>query len=240
MSKNILIAAFLFLFSCTTQKNEENTNQTSSNDSLIEITEEIIEEKLPEIQMYTDSVFANDSLIELIRLDSSFRVAIPYATDSNFTKTTLYPCNKCVIRYKVALALIKANNILKERGLRLKMLDCYRPLSVQKKMWDVVPNPVYVADPYTGGASMHNRGFAVDITIVDNSGKELDMGTDFDFFGKEAWPSYRNFSDTILANRDLLIKTLSKVGFRNSRSEWWHYSLRGVNYKVEDLPLPCQ
>lgn len=226
----------LFFFSmCTSEKSSKN-EKTSLADSNEVVTTKISSQ--PKIEMYTEINFSEDSLIELIRLDSSFRVDIPYATDSNFTKTTLYPCNKCLIRYKVAKALVNANNLLKDKGLKLKMLDCYRPLSVQHKMWKVYPNPVYVADPNTGEASMHNRGVAVDVTIVDLSGNELDMGTKFDHFGKEAWPSYRNFSDTILKNRDLLSQTMLKVGFRNSRSEWWHYSLKGVNFKVEDLPLP--
>lgn len=237
-NKLLLTLTIIIMFSCTNTQNEteEQLKDSTSKDSIVEI--EVID-TIPEINMYTEFAFAEDSLIELIRLDSSFRVDIPYATDSNFTKTTLYPCNKCVIRYKVAKALIKANNKLKERGLRLKMLDCYRPLSVQKKMWDVLPNPVYVADPYSGQASMHNRGVAVDVTIEDFSGKELEMGTGFDSFEKKAWPSYRNFPDTILANRDLLIATMDSAGFRNSRSEWWHFSLRGASFKVEDLPLPC-
>ena len=234
----ITVISILFFTSCL---QEVKKIEETELDTFPQVTEEPIEEEIIEqINMYKEMEFANDSLIELVRLDSSFRVDIPYATDSNFTKTTLYPCNKCVIRYKVALALIKANDILKEKGFRLKMLDCYRPLSVQRKMWEVLPNPVYVADPNSKNASMHNRGVAVDVTIIDNSEKELDMGTSFDFFGQKAWPSYRNLSDTILANRDLLISTMNNVGFRNSRSEWWHFSLRGVSYKIEDLPLPCE
>ena len=239
--KIILITAIsiLFFFGCT-QTEKQKKSIENKQDTLVQLKKEILEkDNSKQIKMYSEIEFANDSLIELVRLDSSFRVDIPYATDSNFTKTTLYPCNKCLIRYKVALALIKANDILKEKGLRLKMLDCYRPLSVQRKMWEVLPNPVYVADPNSKNASMHNRGIAVDVTIIDNSENELDMGTGFDFFGVEAHPTYRNFSDTILANRDLIRKTMLDVGFRNSRSEWWHFSLKGVFYKVEDLPLPC-
>lgn len=236
--KQLVLSFFLiFAFACSNNSNKMN-GTNSKPDSLNQIIEK--ENKLPEIEMYTEMNFTDDSLVELIRLDSSFLVDLPYASDSNFTKTKLYPCNKCVIRYKVALALIKANNLLKEKGVKLKMLDCYRPLSVQRKMWEVYPNAVYVADPNSGQASMHNRGVAVDVTLVDMSGNELDMGTPFDYFGKEAWPTYRNFSAEILANRDLLSNTMDMAGFRHSNSEWWHFSLRGVFFPIEDTPLPCE
>jgi len=236
--KYFALISFLifFTFSCTNKQTIIN-EKDSKSDSLAKIEE--MKNTPKKIEMYTEMNFTDDSLVELIRLDSSFLVDMPYATDSNFTKTKLYPCNKCVIRYKVALALIKANNILKEKGVKLKMLDCYRPLSVQRKMWEVYPNAVYVADPNSGQASMHNRGVAVDVTLIDNAGNELDMGTPFDFFGKKAWPTYRDFPAEILANRDLLTNAMDMAGFRHSNSEWWHFSLRGVSFPIEDTPLPC-
>lgn len=106
-----------------------------------------------------------------------------YATTSNFLKEKVYDCAECYLRYKTVKKLIEANQKFIVLGFRIKLYDCYRPLAIQKKMWKIVPNPIYVADPSKG--SIHNRGGAVDITLVDKNGLELEMGTTFDYFGKK-------------------------------------------------------
>jgi zinc D-Ala-D-Ala dipeptidase len=98
-------------------------------------------------------------------------------------------------------------------------------------MWKIVSDPNYVADPKKG--SIHNRGGAVDISLVDRNGKELDMGTPFDFFGVEAAQDYEKLSDTIKENRELLRKAMTRSGFKIFESEWWHYNLK--NAKKENL-----
>mgnify|MGYP006186397759 CR=1 FL=1 len=91
-----------------------------------------------------------------------------------------------------------------KKGFRIKLFDCYRPLDIQKKMWKIVSNPEYVADPKKG--SIHNRGGAVDISLVDAKGKEVEMGTSFDFFGFQASHNYTNLPDAVKANRKFLKK----------------------------------
>jgi D-alanyl-D-alanine dipeptidase len=118
--------------------------------------------------------------------------------------------------------LINANNEFITRGFRIKLYDCYRPLDIQKKMWKIVSNPMYVADPKKG--SIHNRGGAVDITLVDKNGNELDMGTKFDHFGKEAGHNYLQLSENVLENRTLLREVMLNNGFTAFESEWWHYN----------------
>jgi D-alanyl-D-alanine dipeptidase len=93
-------------------------------------------------------------------------------------------------------------------------------------MWTIVSDPKYVANPATG--SIHNRGGAVDITLVDANNMELDMGTKFDFFGEEASHNFKNLPDAVLKNRKLLKKILTKSGFQSLDSEWWHYNLKGA------------
>ncbi|MGB1242618.1 MAG: M15 family metallopeptidase, partial [Chitinophagales bacterium] len=124
---------------------------------------------------------------------------------------------------------------LKEKQPRLSLLvlDCARPWSVQKAMWEVVKGTNqerYVASPY-GGGSIHNYGASVDVTIVDNEGKELDMGTPFDFFGEKAQPRYhQKFLDSgdltleHITNRERLREVMRKAGFRAIESEWWHFN----------------
>jgi len=91
-------------------------------------------------------------------------------------------------------------------------------------MWEIVSNPNYVADPKKG--SIHNRGGAVDISLADSDGKELDMGTPFDFFGPEASHDFENLSEEVKENRKILRKIMTRSGFRIFESEWWHYNLK--------------
>ena len=136
-------------------------------------------------------------------------------------------------------ALIRANDKVMKKGFKIKLFDCYRPLDIQKRMWAIVPNPQYVANPAKG--SIHNRGGAVDITLVDFDGKEVDMGTSFDFFGKEAGHDFEGFSKQIMNNRNLLRKIMVKEHFNSFDSEWWHYNLKaGLNDSVSNFKWDCK
>jgi zinc D-Ala-D-Ala dipeptidase len=162
-----------------------------------------------------------------------------YATNDNFLKTQVYDCPECLLRLKTVKALLEANKKCIKKGYRIKLFDCYRPLDIQKKMWAIVSNPEYVANPAKG--SIHNRGGAVDITLVDANGNELDMGTPFDFFGKEASHNFVDFSSAILKNRKLLKKIMIKNGFISFDSEWWHYNLNGAkNYPISNFKWDCK
>jgi D-alanyl-D-alanine dipeptidase len=133
---------------------------------------------------------------------------------------------------------MEANKIFIKKGYKIKLFDCYRPLDIQKKMWEIVPNPIYVANPNKG--SIHNRGGAVDITLVDKNGKELEMGTDFDYFGIEASHNYPHFSSKIKRNRKLLKRVMIQQKFNSFDSEWWHYNLKSaLNDKVSNAKWKC-
>jgi len=175
--------------------------------------------------------------IELSTLDKSFVYEMRYATTNNFVQKKMYPCAKCFVRPEVAHALVSIQKELKKRNFKLKIFDCYRPGSVQKKLWKIKPDPRYVADPKKG--SMHNRGLAVDVTIVDENGNELDMGTPFDYFGKKAYHNYKQLPDTVLKNRMFLKKLMQKYDMMPITSEWWHYSYRKKTYPIEDWIWTC-
>jgi len=161
-----------------------------------------------------------------------------YATNDNFLKEKVYDCQECYLRYATVKALLKAQAQASRYGYRLRIFDCYRPLSVQKKMWKLVPNPDYVADPAKG--SIHNRGGALDLTLADSLGTPLDMGTAFDHFGPEASPSYENLSDDVLENRRKLRRIMKKAGFRQLPSEWWHFNLKGAReLPISDFRWQC-
>lgn len=163
---------------------------------------------------------------------------LKYATTDNFVETKMYDCARCFLRPKVAEQIIAIHRELQGQGLGLKLFDCYRPRPIQWKLWEKVPDPRYVADPRKG--SMHNRGSAVDLTIIDGKGNELDMGTPFDFFGKEAYHDYTKHSETINANRALLKGIMEKFDFKSIRTEWWHYSYRKKSYELDDMLWKCE
>ncbi|MEM9916487.1 MAG: M15 family metallopeptidase [Bacteroidota bacterium] len=176
--------------------------------------------------------------IDLQWLDPSIMKDIRYATSNNFVKEQLYECPRCLLRPEVAYRMVSAQRELQQKGLGLKVFDCYRPRPVQEKLWEKVPDARYVTPPSKG--SMHNRGSAVDLTIVDQDGKELDMGTDYDYFGREAYHDYTDLDSTVLANRRLLKETMATIELSPIRTEWWHYSYRGKSYPLADMLWECK
>ncbi len=170
---------------------------------------------------------------------ASIEVNFPYATTDNFVKTKLYPCARCFLRPDVAKALGLAHAKLQRQGYGgLRVFDCYRPRAIQRKMWAIKPDPRYVANPDRG--SDHNRGTAVDLTILDRSGKPLDFGTPFDEFSAKAHHIYRNLSPKVLKNRSLLKSTMAAVGFHHVDTEWWHYAWNGTKPAVADWVWDCK
>lgn len=185
------------------------------------------------LQNTNDTTFVN-----VKDVSDAFVYDMKYASKDNFMKQVVYECDKCYLRLKTVKALIEANNDFLKLGYRIKLFDCYRPLDIQKKMWEIVPNPIYVADPSKG--SIHNRGGAVDITLIDKDGKELDMGTSFDFFGEEASHNYQNLSEEIRKNRVYLKQIMTLHNFKSFDSEWWHYNLTtGLNEKISNFKWDC-
>lgn len=171
--------------------------------------------------------------------NEGFILDIRYATTDNFTKKKIYDCAKCYLRPEAAAALKAIQTELKNRfGYSIKLFDCYRPGPYQQRLWDIVPNPDYVTPPNKG--SMHSRGLALDLTLTDQHGKELDMGTPFDFFGKEAHHGYAAHSDAVKRNRWILRSTMEKHGFGSIRTEWWHYSYKGKSWPLDEWVWTCE
>lgn len=195
--------------------------------------------KIPEKGVAIYRELSPASFVDISKLSDDFVFDIKYATPDNFTGITLYECPRCLLRYEVAKALIKANQYFMTKGFRIKLFDCYRPWSVQKRMWEVYQNPNYLANPYTT-ASIHNRGGAVDLTLMDSTGNEMDMGTPFDFFGREAHFAHPNLPDIVKNNRVFLRSGLEQFGFRGIVTEWWHFSYyKAGRYPIADKPFNC-
>jgi zinc D-Ala-D-Ala dipeptidase len=180
---------------------------------------------------------ADTSLVLLKSLDSSIITDVKYATEFNFTKKVLYPSAKIYLRHDAAVQLVKVNDFLKRTfNYRLKVFDGYRPLSVQKIMWKVMPDEKFVANPAKG--SRHNRGCAVDVTLVDANGIELEMGTPYDDFTEKAAPEYPDISDRAKSNRKILNLAMMQFGFIRLETEWWHFDYTGwEKYSILDEPI---
>ncbi len=146
-----------------------------------------------------------------------------YATNNNFTKKILYKSKNCFL-HKIAYEhLCIAQKIAKKIGLKLKIFDAYRPVYVQKKLWDVLPDSKFIAPPKKG--SPHSRGVAIDLTLVDKKDKELNMGTEFDEFSRLSYHGCLDISKESYKNRLLLLGIMTDAGWDFFRNEWWHYQL---------------
>jgi D-alanyl-D-alanine dipeptidase len=160
-----------------------------------------------------------------------------YATPDNFTGRALYPVARCLLQPEVAARLARAAAKLERRGYRLRLYDCYRPLSVQRAMWEAVPRVGFVADPKTG--SLHNRGAAVDVGLSAQDGSELEMPTRFDSFERKAraWAT-AGIPPEARRHRDRLRAAMEAEGFAVNPLEWWHFDADGaLEHPLLDLPL---
>ena len=179
-------------------------------------------------------------LVDIRSISPNVKLDIRYATKNNFTKQQLYRQPRCLLKPKVADNLSQVQADLETRRLSLKVYDCYRPLSVQKLMWKIVPDDRYVANPVNG--SRHNRGSAVDVTLVDKFGKELEMPTGFDDFSDRAHRDYNNVSKAAKENRRTLEAAMIKRGFIALQTEWWHFDAKDwkqsplLNISFEAIP----
>ncbi|MCK0156894.1 M15 family metallopeptidase [Cellulophaga sp. F20128] len=232
------IVILLLLLACKERPQSETLKQSVLSDSttveIIAPTDSKTKPKFKSLSGLADSTF-----VRLADFSDDFAYDMRYATKNNFLKEKVYDCAECYTRVKTVKALLKANKAFMKLGYRIKFFDCYRPNSVQYKMWAIVPNPQYVANPKKG--SIHNKGGAVDITLETLEGKELDMGTDFDFFGKRAYHDNLDLPESILENRKVLKETMEEYGFWSIRTEWWHYNLSTAsNDKVANFKWECE
>lgn len=168
------------------------------------------------------------SLVNVEKEIPSIVIDIRYATPNNFMGVTLYPSALCYVHKNMATVLKMVQAELQSLNLGLKIYDGFRPLSVQKTMWEQIQDARYVANPdvYIGA---HIRGAAVDVTLVDEFGNELVMPSGFDEFSERAHLNYIGGDKQALANRDLLQKVMTKHGLEPIDTEWWHFSLPGWN-----------
>ncbi|QIR36680.1 M15 family metallopeptidase [Tolypothrix sp. PCC 7910] len=179
---------------------------------------------------------ADARLVDIQSINKNVLLDIRYATPNNFLKKKLYPEARCVLRYGAAKQLSLVQQDLAKNKLSLKVYDCYRPLSVQKEMWKILPDERYVGNPAKG--SRHNRGAAVDLTLIDSNGKELEMPSAFDAFTQASHRDYSGGSVQSRKNRQTLEDAMQKRGFTGLATEWWHFDAPDWDkYAVMDAPF---
>lgn len=159
-----------------------------------------------------------------------------YATEGNFTGQVIYDFEDAYLRWGTVKKLRQVSEDLAELGLYLKIWDGFRPVSAQFVLWEVCPNPTYVANPTTGHSS-HSRGNTIDLTLVDENGQELEMPTGFDDFSAKADRNYADCTEAAANNAQILELLMEKHGFKGYSGEWWHFS-DTVNYPVENVFEP--
>lgn len=178
----------------------------------------------------------NPQLVELNTVIPDVVLDIRYATDNNFVGKVLYPSARCFLAEPAAKALAKVQRDLHEQGFQLVVYDGYRPLSVQKIMWEIMPNPNYVADPATG--SRHNRGYAVDVSLLDLYGNPVLMPTEYDNFTERARRDYQDLPAEAIRHRQILEETMVHHDFIPMPSEWWHFDYKGFDkHPVLDISI---
>ena len=177
---------------------------------------------------------SDNELVRVLDLIPDVQLDLKYNTTDNFTEQKLYSTGECLLALGAVKQLILVQDSLRNirsfngtsypEGLGLKIWDGYRPRAIQYLMWEIFPNPVYVANPSSG--SIHNRGGAVDLTLVDlHTGEELALPTEFDYFGEQAHHDYPNLPSDVIANRELLRSMMTEIGgFQIYSFVWWHYT----------------
>jgi D-alanyl-D-alanine dipeptidase len=197
-----------------------------------------------------EQLFRDSGLVDIQEFIPGILVDLKYTTTDNFVHADVYgDLTKCFLRKEAAEKLAKAQELLQSEhsGYSLLVFDGVRPFRVQQYMWDTlkIPNKRNYLSPPSQG-SVHNYGCAVDLTIADSLGHELDMGTPFDFFGELAQPKFEaqmlangKLTKDQHANRLLLRRIMRKAGFFDIHTEWWHFNAFGstsVKSKFSRIP----
>jgi len=203
--------------------------------------------QLPEGFVYLDDVIPD------------IQVELRYCLNNNFVGEPVdgYHAEVCILTKQAAFALKKVQEELKKQNLALKVFDAYRPQRavnhfskwaknvndtlMKQQFYPEVEKRNLFKEGYIASRSRHSSGSTVDLTIVDlETGKELDMGTPYDYFGKASWLLHEDLTKDQKANRMLLHKIMLKHGFRHYPQEWWHFTLRGEPFKNQYFDFPVE
>lgn len=170
-------------------------------------------------------------LVEITPENYDVEFDIRYASYNNFTEKPVYSAAKCFLHVEAAVKLRKAIKLASKLGYRIKIFDAFRPSEAQYKLWEHTPDANFLAPPDKG--SPHSRGVAIDLTLIDSDGNELDMGTDFDAFTELSHHANTKIPAAAQQNRFILLGIMTASGWDNYMNEWWHYQLfNSREYKI--------
>lgn len=189
-------------------------------------SQEVTTEKEPE----------DDEYVLVKKYIPDIYVELMYATENNFTGVKIYDFTDAYLRYGTVKKLANVQKELKSSGYSLKIWDAYRPFEAQEKLWEVFPDPNYVANP-AKGMRKHNLGGTVDVTLVKSDGTEIPMPTEFDDFSVKADRDYSDIEDEKAVENVLILqKTMEANGFTGYQGEWWDYSDTDLYEPVNFIP----
>ena len=232
----ILILAFCLLL-CACKKEETTMETTTAPNAPVQA---LPTETLPlETETQPETAVpepAPEDFVRVLDYIPDMYQELKYATDRNFTGQVIYDFSDAYLRYGTVKKLAAVCNDLAELGLSLKIWDGFRPVSAQFKLWEVCPDPTFVANPEKGFSS-HSRGNTVDVTLVDRDGNELEMPSEFDDFSAKANRDFSDCTETAAAHAQLLEVLMEKHGFYGYFDEWWHF-YDNDQYPVEETFSP--
>lgn len=208
------------------EKEMANIQETAAQEVTAQeiIIQEITTEKEPE----------DDEYVLVKKYIPDIYVELRYATENNFTGVKIYDFTEAYLRYGTVKKLTQVQKELKLQGYSLKIWDAYRPFEAQQKLWEVYPDPNYVANP-ANGMKKHNLGGTVDITMVAADGSVISMPTEFDDFSLKADRDYSDIEDEeAVKNVMILQNVMENNGFTGYQGEWWDYS-DTVEYEAVDF-----
>ena len=198
------------------EKEMVNIQETAAQEVTAQeiITQEITTEKEPE----------DDEYVIVKKYIPDIYVELRYATENNFTGVKIYDFTEAYLRYGTVKKLAQVQKELKQQGYSLKIWDAYRPFEAQQKLWEVYPDPNYVANP-ANGMRRHNLGGTVDITMVAADGSIIPMPTEFDDFSLKADRNYSDIDNEEAVNNVMILQNaMENNGFTGYQGEWWDYS----------------
>lgn len=197
------------------EKEMANIQETAAQEVTAQeiITQEITTEKEPE----------DDEYVIVKKYIPDIYVELRYATENNFTGVKIYDFTEAYLRYGTVKKLAQVQKELKQQGYSLKIWDAYRPFEAQQKLWEVYPDPNYVANP-ANGMKKHNLGGTVDITMVAADGSIIPMPTEFDDFSLKADRNYSDIDNEEAVKNVMILQTaMENNGFTGYQGEWWDY-----------------
>lgn len=228
---SVAIMIILGMTACGQKKNVI-TDKTIETEKVS--IQETITQKVTTQEITTEKEPEDDEYVLVNKYIPDIYVELMYATDNNFTGVRIYDFTDAYLRYGTVKKLANVQKELKEQGYSLKIWDAYRPFEAQQKLWEVYPDPNYVANP-ANGMKKHNLGGTVDITMVAADGSVISMPTEFDDFSLKADRNYSDIDNEEAVNNVMILQNaMENNGFTGYQGEWWDYS-DTVEYEAVDF-----